>query len=129
MPERNRKQLGARGEQLVAKHLERLGWRVLQINFRCPQGEIDLIAEEPQADGKTLVFVEVKTRQGKSHGAPIESVDARKRRRLYSVAQVYLGILAVGGEEPSCRFDVAEVFIDASDMASITLRRASFLEE
>ena len=129
MPESNRKQLGTRGEQLVARHLERLGWRVLQTNFRCAQGEIDVVAEEPTEDGKTLVFIEVKTRHGKAHGAPIEAVDPRKQRRLWNVAQAYLGTMDAGGEEPACRFDVAEVVIDASELASIALRRACLVEE
>ena len=129
MPESNRKQLGRRGEQLVAQHLERLGWRVLQTNFRCPQGEIDIIAEETQGSDKTLVFLEVKTRSGKAHGTPVEAVDARKQRRLWNVAQAYLGAIAAGGDEPSCRFDIAEVFIDINDLASIILRRAYFAEQ
>lgn len=129
MPENNRKQLGMRGEQLVARHLERLGWRVLQTNFRCPQGEIDVIAEEPGADGKTLVFIEVKTRHGKAHGTPIEAVDTRKQRRMWNVAQAYLGTMDAGGEEPACRFDIAEVAIDANELASIALRRACLVEE
>ena len=132
MPESNRKQLGTRGEQLVARHLERLGWRVLQTNFRCWQGEIDVVAEEPGKDGrddKTLVFIEVKTRHGKAYGAPIEAVDPRKQRRLWNVAQAYLGTLDAGGEEPACRFDIAEVFIDVNDLASIALRRACLVEE
>ncbi len=124
-----RKKLGTRGEQLVALHLERLGWHILKLNFRCAQGEIDVIASEPSEAGDVLVFLEVKTRHGLGHGTPSEAVDARKRQRLVNAAQAYLGKLAAGGEEPACRFDVAEVFVDSRDLARVDLRRASFMEE
>jgi putative endonuclease len=125
-PENSRKRLGTSGERLVSRHLERLGWRVLAQNFRCPQGEMDVIAEEPAGEGVVLVFVEVKTRRGTAHGTPIESVDARKQRRLIAVAQSYLAHRDAGGEEPACRFDVAEVFVGPDGLAQITLRRGAF---
>ncbi len=128
MPDDKRKQLGTRGEQLVAKHLERLGWRVLQTNFRCAQGEIDVIAEEHTSEGKTLVFIEVKTRHGTAYGSPVEAVDLRKQRRLLNVAQAYIGRLDAGGEEPCYRFEIAEVFINVNDLASIALRPAYLSE-
>ncbi len=124
-----RRKLGTRGEQIVALHLERLGWRVLKLNFRCAQGEIDVIASEPTEAGDVLVFVEVKTRHGMGHGTPSEAVDARKRQRLVNAAQAYLGTLGAGGEEPPCRFDVAEVFVGSRDLARVHVRRASFMEE
>jgi putative endonuclease len=124
--ENSRKRLGASGELIVRRHLERLGWRVLTQNFRCPQGEMDVIAEEPTAEGAVLVFVEVKTRRGTAHGTPTESVDARKQRRLIAVAQSYLAQREAGGEEPACRFDVAAVFVGPDGLAQVTLRRGAF---
>jgi putative endonuclease len=124
-----RKRLGTRGEQLVAQHLTRQGWRILTTNFRCVRGEIDVIAEETTDAGKVLVFIEVKTRHGQMYGTPSEAVDARKQQKLFAVAQAYLGTLQAGGEEPACRFDVAEVRVDGSDYSVIELRRAFFIGE
>ena len=127
--EDGRKRLGTRGEQIAAVHLERLGWRIRMLNFRCPQGEIDVIAEEPNEAGNVLVFVEVKTRHGVNHGTPSEAVNARKQQKLIGAAQAYLGSLNAGGAEPPCRFDIAEVYIDSRDLARVELRRASFMED
>jgi putative endonuclease len=129
MTRNDRKRLGAGGEAIVEAHLEGLGWRILARNYRCRAGEIDLIAEEATAREVTLVFVEVKTRRGKRHGSPIEAVDYHKRQKLVAVAQYYLGQRNSGGEEPSCRFDVAEVFVGPDALASVSLRRAAFSVE
>ena len=125
----NTKRVGNQGENIVRGHLLRLGWTVLESNFRCPSGEMDLIAEEPGRLAPTLVFVEVKTRRGRGHGTPAEAVDARKQQRLAAVAQAYLGKRSAGGEEPQCRFDVVEVEIGVDGLASVTLRRAAFAME
>lgn len=70
--------LGAYGERLAADHLRELGLEVLDRNWRCRFGELDLVARE----GATLVVCEVKTRTGDTHGSPIEAVTARKATRL-----------------------------------------------
>ena len=90
------------GEALAALFLRLKGYRVEARNWRCPLGEIDIVARE----GKTLVFVEVKARTGTSAGPPEEAVDARKQRRLIQLAQAYL---AKRGEEAACRFDVIAI--------------------
>lgn len=72
-------------------------------NFRCRNGEIDLIAR----DGKYLVFVEVKYRGGKSQGNASSAVDWRKQRRISHAAQFFL--LRYGYGEPPCRFDVVAI--------------------
>ncbi|HLJ54118.1 MAG TPA: YraN family protein [Chthonomonadaceae bacterium] len=105
----NLKQIGADGERVARAHLERLGWSIVALNYRCPGGEMDIIAEAPADDGTTLVFVEVKTRRGGGHGSPIEAVDPRKIERLRAIARSFLSARDAGGEEPACRFDVAEV--------------------
>ena len=122
----NLKQIGADGERIVRAHLERLGWRVLTQNFRCPAGEMDIIAEQPAENGSILVFIEVKTRRGSSHGAPIEAVNARKLDRLRSVALAFLSARDAGGVEPACRFDVAEVHCDADGLSSVRLHSGVF---
>ncbi|TDQ53695.1 YraN family protein [Actinorugispora endophytica] len=73
-----RRELGRRGEDVAAAYLERIGMRVLERNWRCGDGEIDIVA----GWGRTLVVVEVKTRAGSRFGRPLEAVDARKRVRL-----------------------------------------------
>ena len=98
-----RQSLGLAGESAAAAALEAAGLTVVERRFRCRSGEIDLIAW----DGDTLVFVEVKTRAGREHGTPAESVHGRKRARLARVAMVWLQ--RRGGLPPACRFDVVEV--------------------
>lgn len=78
--------LGARGEMAGAAYLARNGYRILESNYRCPLGEIDLVAER---QGR-LVFVEVKTRQNHDFGLPEESVHETKQRKLVRLAQFYL---------------------------------------
>ncbi|MDF1489811.1 YraN family protein [Tessaracoccus caeni] len=75
--------LGRRGEQLAAQYLMARGWEVLERNWRCNEGEIDIIAVDP--DG-ILVFVEVKTRSGLYYGHPLEGITLEKARRLRGLA-------------------------------------------
>ena len=91
------------GEGIAAAWLRLKGYRIEARNWRCPQGELDLVAR----DGDTLVFVEVKTRTTGSAGRPEEAVNRRKQARLVRLAQAYLARL--GGEPPPCRFDVVAV--------------------
>ncbi|PYI50350.1 YraN family protein [Paenibacillus flagellatus] len=82
-----RRALGSKGETIAADHLAAEGYRIVDRNWRCPAGEIDLVAEK---DGVT-VFVEVRSRRETgTFGTPEESVDARKQRRIREVAQMYL---------------------------------------
>jgi putative endonuclease len=81
-----RKRLGQRGEDLAVAHLKELGYVVRERNWRCPAGEIDIVAE----DGGCLVFVEVRTRRGRGYGTPEESVTPAKQAKLVEVAQTYL---------------------------------------
>ncbi|MCA9934639.1 MAG: YraN family protein [Anaerolineales bacterium] len=81
-----RKKLGNWGESVAATHLEAKGYRILQRNWRCARGEIDLVAQA----GDVLVFVEVKTRRGRKSGTPEEGVTPRKAQRLLDLGQHYL---------------------------------------
>jgi putative endonuclease len=98
-----RQQLGAEGEALVARHYEGQGYRVLERNWRCPDGELDLVVRR----GRTLVVCEVKTRTSAAFGVPAEAVTAAKQRKLRHLAVRYLeGCRWRPGE---IRFDVASV--------------------
>lgn len=94
---------GKQAEDRAAEYLEKQGLRVLQRNYRCRAGEIDLVA----MDGQTLVFVEVKARHSSVFGSAGEAIDGRKSVRLRRAAAAYISSHHFGpdGEPPPCRFD------------------------
>lgn len=98
-----RQGLGRTGERLAAEKLISQGYRILERNFRCRYGEIDLVAE----DEHDLIFVEVKTRRGCAYGLPEEAVNARKQRKILDVAMCYLDLHNCS--ERSWRVDVVAV--------------------
>jgi putative endonuclease len=81
-----RRRLGQLGEQMAADRLTGLGYQIVERNYRCPAGEIDLVARRDDR----WVFVEVRTRRGDRFGSPEESVTPRKRLHLLASAQHYL---------------------------------------
>jgi putative endonuclease len=81
-----RVRLGRRGENLAAVRLAELGYAIVGRNYRCPYGELDLIARH----GDVWVFVEVRTRRGSRFGTPEESITPRKQAHLIAAAQHYL---------------------------------------
>ncbi len=81
-----RKELGDIGEELARKFLKKKGYRIHETNFRCREGEIDIIAEHKDY----LVFVEVRTRTGSSFGSPEESVTFAKKEKLIATALAYM---------------------------------------
>lgn len=100
-----RRRLGRRGESAAEAFLVRRGYRILARNYRCPLGELDLVA----SDRGVVVFVEVKTRRGARAGSGAEAVSARKRWRLMRLAQCYLA--SHGLEGVPCRFDVVSLLV------------------
>ncbi len=97
------KTLGQRGEAAAARFLKRLGYKIVARGERDKQGELDLVA----VDGRTVVFVEVKTRRSADAGHPVEAVDPIKQRRLTRLAVTFLkrrGLL-----DESARFDIVAV--------------------
>ena len=95
--------LGEQGERQAARHLRRLGYRIVARRHRRRYGEIDIIA----VDGRTVVFVEVKTRRSAEYGRPAEAVNAHRQSRLTRAALAFLkshGLL-----ECASRFDIVEV--------------------
>lgn len=93
---------GAQAEALACAHLERAGLKRIARNYRCPQGEIDLIMD----DRDTLVFVEVRYRRSDAFGTPAETVNRRKQARLQAAAGHYL---LTHPADRACRFDVVSV--------------------
>lgn len=94
---------GAQGERIAADYLQRFGYRIEKRNYRCRQGEIDIVAW----DGAVLVFVEVRTRSGEDLAALLASVGRRKQHRITRVAMAYVQEHEVRDTE--LRFDVVAV--------------------
>jgi|YelNatPaOPRAMG01_1025707.scaffolds.fasta_scaffold303858_1 putative endonuclease len=105
---RCRRALGKQGEALAEATLEQRGYRVIARNWRCREGELDLVAR----DGADWVFVEVRTRQYGGGPAPEESLTMVKRRRLLRLAEAFLG--AYGLQDVAWRVDVVAVELDRS---------------
>jgi putative endonuclease len=100
---RERLELGKRGEDLALRKIQALGYRCVSRNYRCSLGEMDLIAR----DGDTLVFLEIKTRKGKTLDYAKEAIDGRKRRQLSKVALAYMK--ANNCCDVKSRFDVVAI--------------------
>jgi len=116
---KERLDLGKFGEDLAFKKMKGLGYREIIRNYRCPLGEIDLIAR----DGDTLVFIEIKTRRGSSLGYAKEAVNARKQRQLSKVALFYCQ--ENGCADRRSRFDVVAVNLEG-DRARIQVIKDAF---
>ena len=94
---------GQQGEQMAVQFLQRQGYRIAQQNYRCREGEIDIIAW----DGPTLVFVEVKTKGQTTFGAPQAMVNVPKQKKMVHVAMVYVQRHRL--QDVSIRFDVVAI--------------------
>ena len=95
--------LGKKGEELALAQLKALKYRILERNFKCRLGEVDIIAR----DKNTLVFIEVKTRATRDFGGPAAAVNERKQRQLSKVALIYLNQKNL--HHVPARFDVVAV--------------------
>ncbi len=112
----NNRTVGASYEKKAAEFLKLHGYHITEYNFKCRQGEIDIIAQ----DGEYICFVEVKYRANPAAGEAAEAVDARKQRKILRVAEYYL--MKHGMDEwTPCRFDVVAV-----DGERITLYKNAF---
>ena len=98
-----KRSLGELGERAAAKFLRRKKYRVVDRNVRFQQGEIDIVA----VDGKTIVFVEVKTRSSTLKGEPWEAVDQAKQEKILKAASIYLNREGLNGQKT--RFDIVSV--------------------
>ena len=100
----NKRQFGLEKEALAARFLQSKGVRILQRNFQCKLGEIDLIGQH----GKFLVFIEVRYRTNIIFGSPLETVDKFKQAKLIRSARFYLAMID-GSVHLPCRFDVVGI--------------------
>jgi len=116
---RQRTTLGKLGEDLAVRELERRGYAILARRYRRRRGELDIVAR----DGPTLVFVEVKTRDGDAFGSGGDAVTALKQRRMTELANDYMMRHRLAGVP--CRFDVVSIRVDA-DRPSIEVVQNAF---
>jgi putative endonuclease len=109
---------GRHAEDLAAAFLEKAGLRIVARNWRRPEGEVDIVAD----DGGTCVFVEVRSRTGTALGHPLESITLDKQRRVIRSARLYLSELAERAETSApvagYRFDVVAVTFDPEGLAA-----------
>ncbi len=95
--------LGKEGERIAEQYLKRKGYKVVERNYRCAAGEVDLIV----LDRRVIVFVEVKTRTGHGFGTPLEAVQPRKQRKMMQAAQFFLSQKKL--HQRDARFDVVGI--------------------
>ena len=103
----NKRELGSRYEDSACRFLTEQGYTILDKNYRCKTGEIDIIGKN---EGY-LCFIEVKYRSNSEHGFPSEAVDNRKRRRIVLTALSYMNYRRFD-PNTACRFDVVEILKD-----------------
>ena len=112
---RAKDRLGRSGEDAAADHLAAAGLTIVARNWRCRDGELDIIA----IDGATVVFVEVKTRSGTAYGVPAEAVTRVKARRIRHLALQWLQSERSAQGYPEVRFDVVSVLRGRGDVLAV----------
>lgn len=105
-----RRQVGLAGEEAARFYLEKQGYKVIERNYRCPLGELDLIA----LDERTTVIIEIRAKTGLSYGSPEESITADKGRRLLRLAQYYLK--SKSKTDAPSRIDLVAVMLNNNDL-------------
>lgn len=112
---RNRQKAGQQAEEFAAQYLEQsLGWTILERNWRCRKGELDLIAW----DGSGLIIIEVRSRSQTYYGEPIEAIDERKLKQLQRVIPCYLWSRP-GWESELIRVDAIALFLQNDMVQSL----------
>ena len=112
--------LGLFGEDEAAKLLKKRGYRIIQRNYSCRYGEIDIIAK----DGKTLVFIEVKTLSRGKAETPFDTITERKRRHIENCAEYYLNYKKL--KDTPIRFDAVAVWYEGKDQTKIEIVKGAF---
>ena len=119
MTEQSTRDKGSGGEELALTHLQKRGYVILDRNYRCRYGEIDLVAK----DGSTIVFVEVKSRRSTAFGSPEEAVGTVKQKKLSTAALCYL--MEKHLDDRSARFDVVTI-LSSGEKPEIRIIRDAF---
>ena len=115
-----RHELGRIGENIIADYITKLGYKVVERNFACNQGEIDIVAK----DKEELVFIEVKTRTDISYGEASEAVTDTKKRHLINSIKYYIYKQKL--ENQPIRIDVAEVYIKCGKVKINYIKQAIY---
>jgi putative endonuclease len=119
MKDASRIRTGKKGEEIAVRHLQKLGYRIMERNYRCPLGEIDIVAR----DNNTIVFVEVKSRKTEEFGDPELAVGKMKQRKLTLISLYYLA--QKNDSQVEARFDVVAVKM-LRDRTEVKLIRDAF---
>ena len=110
--------LGKLGEDIISNYIQKQGYKILERNFECSQGEIDIIA----LDNEELVFIEVKTRTGVNYGEASEAITRYKKRHLLNSIKYYLYKRNL--ENEFIRIDVAEVYVKGENIKINYIKKA-----
>lgn len=102
----NRSEFGKIGEDFVERYFKLHGYKILERNFKCRLGEIDIICQRDEE----ISFIEVKARSGDTFGTPAESVNKDKIKRIKNAAKLYLMINDIGSK--TIKFDVVEIYLN-----------------
>ena len=121
MQRSTRQQAGREAEAFALQYLQQQGLRLIEQNWLCKRGELDLV----MLDGDTVVFVEVRYRRHIGWGGAIESVDFRKQEKLVTAAQLFLQQVPEWADHP-CRFDVIAIEGDPGSAAPLSWIRSAF---
>jgi len=114
------KELGRRGEEIAVNFLKNQGYKIIERNYRCRRGEIDIIAQ----DNEEVVFIEVKTRWSLRYGLPEEAVSFYKRKHIIKVGLIYLQQHRF--EEVNSRFDVVSILMEGEKVKEVKLIKNAF---
>ncbi len=116
-------ELGKKGEKIAVSFLKKRKYKIVERNYRCPFGEIDIVAKE----GDVLVFVEVKTRRSQDFGLPKDSIVKHKMKRMYRAALCYMNEKRIWNKQ--ARFDVISIVIRKDGKKDIELIKDAFSKE
>lgn len=110
---KNKKALGTLGEKIAANYLSKYGYKIIESNYRCRFGEVDIVAYK----NDTYVFIEVKTRKNLSFGRPVEAINGKKKMHLIKIGQYYMQISNL--KNCDFRFDAIEVMMYPREIPKI----------
>lgn len=117
---------GRRGEEEAVNFLRSCRYKIVEQNFRCQYGEIDIIAVDRKGEGAPVVFIEVKARTSERYGTAAEAVGARKQRHIIDASHAYIELKRLG--DPYVRYDVITVMLGIDKKCSVEHFKNAFGE-